>query len=114
MTYNPEEHHRRSIRLKEYDYAQPGAYFVTICVQDRECALGEVVDGGMVLNDLGRIVAASWSWLAGQYPYVALDEWGVMPNHLHGIIIINDDASRGAARRAPTATVRAGLESYSV
>jgi hypothetical protein len=53
MTYDHAKHHRRSIRLKGYDYAQPGAYFVTICVRERECALGDVVDGGMVLNDLG-------------------------------------------------------------
>jgi putative transposase len=102
MTYDPAKHHRRSIRLKGYDYAQPGAYFVTICVRERECALGDVVDGGMVLNDLGEIVCESWSWLAEQYPYVTLDEWVVMPNHLHGIIIIDDDDGRGASRRTPT------------
>jgi putative transposase len=107
MMYDPNKHHRRSIRLKGYDYARPGAYFVTICVRERECALGGVVDGEMVLNDWGRIVAESWSWLAEQYPYITLDEWVVMPNHLHGIIIINDDAGRGASRRAPTAMVPA-------
>jgi putative transposase len=64
MTYNPEKHHRRSIRLKGYNYASPGAYFVTICVQERECVLGDVVNGEMVLNDLGEVVGESWSWLA--------------------------------------------------
>ena len=54
MTYNPNIHHRRSIRLKEYDYSQNGAYFVTICVQNRECLFGEIVDGEMVLNDAGK------------------------------------------------------------
>jgi putative transposase len=105
MTYNPEKHHRRSIRLKGYNYASPGAYFVTICVQERECVLGDVVNGEMVLNDLGEVVGESWSWLAEQYPYVTLDEWVVMPNHLHGIIIMTDDAGRGASRRAPPSTV---------
>jgi hypothetical protein len=56
MGYDPEKHHRRSIRLKEYDYAQPGAYFVTICTQNRECMYGEIVDGEMRLNDAGRMV----------------------------------------------------------
>jgi putative transposase len=102
MVYDPEKHHRRSIRLKGYDYAQPGAYFVTICVRKRECTLGHVVNGKMALSDLGEIAAESWQWLAEQYPYVTLDAWIVMPNHLHGIVVTNDDLGRGAARRAPT------------
>jgi len=99
MVYDPEKHHRRSIRLKGYDYAQPGAYFVTICVRERGCTLGYVEDGEMVLSDLGQIAAESWQWLAEQYPYVTLDAWVVMPNHLHGIIVINDDDRRGASHR---------------
>jgi putative transposase len=94
---------RRSLRLKGYNYAQPGAYFVTICVRDRECLLGKVVDDKMVLNDAGRIVAESLAWLADRYPCVALDESIVMPNHLHGIILIEDDIRcRGGSRTAPT------------
>ncbi len=102
MVYNPEKHHRRSIRLKGYDYAQPGAYFITICVRERECTLGDVADGKMVLSGFGQIAAKSWQWLAEQYPYVTLDAWVVMPNHLHGIIVINDNDCRGASRCAPT------------
>ncbi|MFN3477710.1 MAG: transposase, partial [Candidatus Methylomirabilales bacterium] len=60
MKYDPERHHRHSIRLPRYDYTQPGAYFVTICTQDRECLFGDVVDGAMRLNELGEIVA--WTW----------------------------------------------------
>jgi putative transposase len=94
---------RRSIRLKGYDYTLPGAYFVTICVRDRECLLGKVVNDEMVLNDLGLIVVECWTWLAAQYPYVTLDESIVMPNHLHGIILIEDDIRcRGGSRTAPT------------
>jgi REP element-mobilizing transposase RayT len=106
--YDPLRHHRRSIRLKGYDYAQAGAYFVTLCTQARECLLGEVAGNAMRLNDWGRIVAESWEWLAEQYPYVELDEWVVMPNHMHGIIVlVNDDGGdgplgRGGSRPAPT------------
>jgi len=68
MGYDPEKHHRRSIRLKEYDYAQPGAYFVTICTQNRECLYGEIVDGEMRLNDAGRMVRFWWGQLPEKSP----------------------------------------------
>lgn len=100
MKYNPEKHHRRSIRLKGYDYSQVGAYFVTICAQNRVCLFGDIVDGEMHLNYIGNIVADSWQWLALQYDYVELDEWMIMPNHIHGIIVVND--CRGDSRIAPT------------
>jgi len=90
MTYDPSRHHRRSIRLKGYDYSRPGAYFITIVAQDRACLFGKVVDGVMHLSEVGQIVAESWQWLAAQYDYVTLDAWVVMPNHLHGIIVITD------------------------
>lgn len=101
MQYDPERHHRRSIRLQGYDYTRAGAYFVTICTQNREHLFGEVVTGEMRLNEMGRIVAETWRWLATQYDYVELDEWIVMPNHLHGIIVITDNC-RGGSRTAPT------------
>jgi putative transposase len=98
--------HRRSIRLQHYDYAQAGAYFVTICTQHRACVLGEVVDGQMQLSALGQIVADGWLWLAQQYAHVQLDEWVVMPNHVHGIILLTDEArvdgDKGGSRTAPT------------
>jgi putative transposase len=102
--YNPDIHHRRSVHLKEYDYSQGGVYFVTICTQHRECLLGEIVNGEMQLNRWGEIAAQTWKWLAEQYWYVALDEWVVMPNHLHGIIIIVDNLDStavGAVREPP-------------
>ncbi len=98
---------RRSIRLPAYDYTSAGAYFVTICVWGRECALGDVVDGEMGLSDLGHIVAESWAWLADHHPYVTLDAWAIMPNHMHGIIIIHDDVCRGGSRTAPTTGIGA-------
>ena len=106
LAHNPDRHHRRSIRLKGYDYSTAGAYFVTLCVKGRENLLGDIVDDNMQLNEYGRIVETAWEWLGQQYPYVDLDEWVVMPNHLHGIIVICDDCRgdlrRGDSRIAPT------------
>ncbi len=98
-TYGPGVHRRRSIRLKGFDYSQAGAYFVTVVVRDWECSFGRVFDGAIQLNDTGRLVRDSWEWLAVQHPYVALDEYIVMPNHLHGIIVISDQC-RGGSRTA--------------
>jgi REP element-mobilizing transposase RayT len=101
MVYDPRKHQRRSIRLQGYDYSQPGAYFVTICTRNRESLFGEIVEGEMILNEYGQIVAGCWICLAKQYTYAELDEWVVMPNHLHGILAIVDDG-RGMACRTPT------------
>ena len=111
MANNPEKHHRRSIRLRGYDYSRAGAYFVTICAQDRACLFGEVVDGKMQLNDAGRVVVDAWSWLNVQYPHIQLDEWVVMPHHLHGIIIISDGrgGSHVRAVREPPLRVRESM-----
>ncbi|HZX13311.1 MAG TPA: transposase [Thermodesulfobacteriota bacterium] len=108
-TYDPNKQHRRSIRLKGYDYTQVGAYFVTICTQHRECLFGEVVDGEMQVNEFGQSVADCWQWLGNQYPYIVIDEWVVMPNHLHGIIVIMEDQCRGGSRTAPTEIKRKPL-----
>jgi REP element-mobilizing transposase RayT len=88
VTHAPLKHRRRSIRLRGFDYSQCGAYFVTICAQDKMHLFGAIEKGRMHLNDCGIIVAESWDWLAAQYDYVALDEYAVMPNHFHGIIVI--------------------------
>jgi len=91
MTYNPIIHHRRSIRLKGYDYSQAGAYFITICCQDRDVStFGEIVDGKMILNDYGNIAYNEWGNTPNIRKNVELDVFVIMPNHLHGIIIIND------------------------
>jgi REP element-mobilizing transposase RayT len=87
------------MRLKGYDYSQAGAYFVTICTQGRACLFGEVVDGEMRLNDAGRMVVAEWERLPALFPNVVLDAFVVMPNHIHGIVILTDpadDATDGA------------------
>jgi REP element-mobilizing transposase RayT len=79
---------RRALRLKGYDYAQAGAYFVTICVRDRTCLFGNVVGGEMRVNDFGRLLDAAWRALPHHYPHVDLDRFVVMPNHFHGIVVL--------------------------
>jgi putative transposase len=88
MPYDPARHHRRSIRLQGYDYTRPGAYFVTIVTQGRACLFGEVMAGEMRMNDAGRMVQQVWDELALFYEGVQTDAFIVMPNHVHGIIIL--------------------------
>ena len=85
MKYDPQVHHRRSIRLKDYDYASAGAYSVTIVVQQRLCLLGDIVNDEMRLNDAGRMVEKWWVELNQKFADVETDEYVVMPNHFHGI-----------------------------
>jgi REP element-mobilizing transposase RayT len=86
VKYNPAIHHRRSIRLWGYDYATPGAYFITICAHQQHCWFGEVVDGVMVLNSIGNLVQVCWQRLTYHFSELDLDTFVVMPNHIHGII----------------------------
>jgi len=89
---------RRSIRLKHYDYSQPGAYFITTCVKDRQCVFGEIRDGRMYLNEWGKIVHQQWEWLHHQYQYLIMDAFVVMPNHFHAILVIGDTVGNGRDR----------------
>ena len=88
--YNPHLHHRRSIRLKGYDYAQAGLYFITICCQDRICRFGNVVNGEMKLNEFGIVAFNEWVKLSEHFSNFELDVFQIMPNHIHGIISLND------------------------
>jgi putative transposase len=88
MKYNPDKHHRRSIRLKGYDYSQEGAYFITLCINKRLCLFGDVVDDEVQLNDAGKMLQTWWDKLSGKYENIKLDEYIIMPNHMHGIIFI--------------------------
>ncbi len=92
MKYDPKIHHRRSIRLKGYDYRRAGGYFVTIVTQGRDMLFGEVVNGEMILNDAGEMIVRWWLELPNKFPNVNVDIFVVMPNHFHGIIFIIDDA----------------------
>ena len=108
MRFDPERHHRRSIRLKGYDYTQPGAYFITICTQDRAYLFGEVVDGEMRLNNAGRMVQDVWNDLPTFYPGVQTDAFIVMPNHIHGIIILVGAGPRACPNPGPRACPNPG------
>ena len=88
MKYDPQIHHRRSIRLTHYAYSLPGAYFVTICAFGKQCIFGNVVDGQMRENDCGRIVREQWLDTVRIRAQIELDAFTVMPNHLHGILWI--------------------------
>jgi REP element-mobilizing transposase RayT len=87
--YNPAIHHRRSIRLQDYDYSQAGAYFITICVQNRECLFGEIINGAMTMNEIGRMVQTVWNEIPSRFDGLELNTFTIMPNHIHGIIMLN-------------------------
>ena len=91
MKYDPEIHHRRSIRLAGYDYSQSGMYFVTVCAQNRECLFGGVLNGEMVLNDAGIMVRKWFYELENKFTDIKCDEMIVMPNHIHFIVINTGD-----------------------
>ncbi|MCL6444977.1 MAG: hypothetical protein K6T83_16245 [Alicyclobacillus sp.] len=118
MKYDPEKHNRRSIRLKGYDYSQPGAYFVTIVTQDRACLFGGVVDAEMRLNDAGCIAHQCWTDIPNHFPHVQLDAFIVMPNHVHGILVIahhaapDDVGARHAVPQPPTASHNPTVEQF--
>ncbi len=97
MKFDPQKHHRRSIRLKGYDYSQAGAYFVTIVAWQREMLFGEIVDGVMNLNRHGHIVRDAWFDLKNHYRHVELGEFVIMPNHVHGIVVLVDDCKGGSS-----------------
>ncbi len=106
-------HHRRSIRLQGYDYSQVGGYFVTIVTWHRECLFGVVVNGEIMLNRRGQIADECWQDISNHFPYVELGSYIIMPNHMHGIIVINDDRRGtmdvGATHASPLQTRPRGV-----
>ncbi len=105
MKYDPQKHHRRSVRLKRYDYAIPGWYYLTICTHEREFLFGEIVESQMRPTELGAIAHECWNEIPEHFRRAALDVSIVMPNHLHGIIVIGRDTPSGRTGtpwRAPT------------
>lgn len=103
---------RKNLRLRGYDYAQAGFYFVTVCAQDRICLLGEIIDGVMQLNSQGALVEQAWLDLPNHYPHVELDQFVAMPNHFHGILILTVGAGFKLAPTTdsnPVPTKRHGL-----
>lgn len=87
-TQNINTKKRRSIRLIGYDYSQAGAYYITVCTHDRRCLFGEVIQGKMVLNDIGQHVETCWLEIPAHFPNTVLHQYIIMPNHVHGIIEI--------------------------
>ncbi len=90
MLFSNKIHNRRSIRLPDYDYSKPGTYFVTLCVRNRECLFGTVIDNKMVLNEAGQWVKKCWADIPVHFPFVRTDEFIIMPNHIHGILLLCD------------------------
>ncbi len=111
MKYNPQIHHRQSIRLQGYDYSRAGLYFITICCKDRECLLGTVEAGKMRLNDYGHIAHAYFKNMPHHYPHTQMHEFVVMPNHVHAIIEIMESVSESSVRATTESSVRAIAES---
>jgi len=112
MKYNPNKHKRKSIRLKGYDYSQAGLYFITICVQNRACLLGNIIDGKMNLNDAGVMVENEWLALVKRFSNIKLHEYIVMPNHFHAILEITDDPVGATLVVAPNNAVDQQLRGY--
>ncbi|MBI3609572.1 MAG: transposase [Nitrospirae bacterium] len=105
-TYNREIHHRRSIRLKGYDYSLAGAYFVTVCTWNKECLFGEIVDGEMRMNEYGRVVQDCWDAIPRHFRNVLLDAFVVMPNHVHGILVCTGTDGSHPDRRGAACCAR--------
>ena len=93
--------HRRSVRLRGYDYSQPGAYFVTLCTQRMDCLFGTIVGGQMRVSPAGAIVQECWLEIPRHFDHAVLDEFVVMPNHLHGILVFSPGAHHGVPLPAP-------------
>ncbi len=88
MKYNPQIHHRKSVRLKGYNYSQEGKYFITICTKNRECFFGKIANGKMKLNNIGRIAVKYLQEIPNHFPHVEIGEFVVMPNHVHCILVV--------------------------
>ena len=96
--------HRRSIRLKGFDYRWPGAYFVTICTFHKRCVFGAILESGVRLSPEGKVAQQAWVDIPKHFPHAEAGPFVIMPNHVHGIIILNalPAGRRGTACRAPT------------
>ena len=115
--YNPNKHHRRSIRLVGYDYSQAGLYFVTLVCQDRAQLFGDIKDGIMYLNEFGQIAAGEWLHTQEVRNNVVLHEFVVMPNHIHGIIEIlypKESSNIVSAFKSPSQTIGAIVRGYKI
>ncbi len=115
MPYNPDKHHRRSIRLKGHDYSQEGIYFLTLCVKNRTHLFGTISNGKMNLNPFGEIAKEEWIKSMEIRGNITLGEFRIMPNHMHGIIQINyskGENNHTGKFRSPSQTIGAIIRGY--
>lgn len=111
METPPDRRHRRSVRLRQYDYSQAGVYFITLCTAGRQCLFGDIVDGEMMLNKIGQLTASEWERSMEIRKEIELDAWIIMPNHMHAVFLISHSSSAPAAATlqpssAPDASIR--------
>lgn len=111
MKFNPDHHHRISIRLQGYDYTRAGLYFITLCCHDRAHLFGEVSNSKMNLNDAGKIAEVCWKAIPNHFPEVVIHEYVIMPNHIHGIIEISGGTENGPSVEAENLPPRANIDS---
>jgi REP element-mobilizing transposase RayT len=114
MTYNPDIHHRRTIRLRGYDYSVEGMYFVTLCTEGRECLFGDITDEEMRLNNAGRIAERCWSNIPSHFPHVNLDEFIIMPNHIHGILSVVVGANNHSPQNGTAKTIGSVVRGFKI
>jgi REP element-mobilizing transposase RayT len=105
MVYDPRIHHRRSIRLRGYDYAGGGVYFITICTQGWASIFGVISEDEMILNEAGRLVQETWEGLPRRFESLILDAFQIMPNHLHGVFVLPGPGLHPALAKATGAPV---------
>ncbi|HLY59588.1 MAG TPA: hypothetical protein VKV95_02365 [Terriglobia bacterium] len=105
MAYDPGVHHRRSIRLRGYDYSGGGAYYITINTQNKACVFGQIVEGEMVMNEAGLLVQRIWEALPQRFVSLILDAFQIMPNHLHAVFVLPGPGLEPALAKALGAPV---------
>ena len=110
-SYNPDRHHRRSIRLPHHDYSSPGIYFVTLCTHDRLPLFGTISNQIFQPNDLGTIVQNHWQSLPRFHPHLSLDTWVVMPNHIHGLLDL--DSLQSSTKNKSISEIIRGFKTFS-
>jgi hypothetical protein len=114
MKQTPSYPPRRNLRVPDFDYSQPGAYYVTIVTHERKQLFGQIVDGEMVLNEIGKMVKEVWIAIPKHFPNVEFGEFVIMPNHIHGIISITVGATHASPLRLRVSDLTAGLQKSSL
>jgi REP element-mobilizing transposase RayT len=108
---NPAFPTRKALRLKNYDYSSPGAYFATICSHERQSIFGEIRNGVMGLNELGSLIWEIWDTLDARFPAMERDEFVVMPNHVHAVIVVPGTPREAGAAKLALGTIVCALKS---